>query len=51
MNLNVDLSMDLNMEMNVNMLDQLIFGGPAIRCECYQHQWLFLIAVMYSTKL
>ena len=27
------------------------FVGPAIRCQCYQHQYLFLIAVMYSTKL
>ena len=27
------------------------FVGPATRCQCYQHQWLFLIAVMYSTKL
>ena len=27
------------------------FVGPATRCHCYQHQWLFLIAVMYSTKL
>ena len=27
------------------------FVGPAVICQCYQHQWLFLIAVMYSIKL
>ena len=27
------------------------FVGPVIRCQCYQHQWFFLIAVMYSIKL
>ena len=27
------------------------FVGPATRCQYYQHHWLFLIAVMYSTKL
>ena len=24
--------------------------GPATRCQCYQHQWLFFITVMYSTN-
>ena len=27
------------------------FVGPATRCQCYQPQWLFLIAVIYSIKL
>ena len=26
------------------------FVGPATRCQCYQHQWLFFITVMYSTN-
>ena len=39
------------MEMNVNMLDPVDFVGPVTRCQWHQHQWLFLIAVMYSTKL
>ena len=25
--------------------------GPVIRCQCYQHQWLFPLEVMYSTML
>ena len=27
------------------------FVGPATRCQCYQPQWLFLIAVICSIKL
>ena len=47
----MNLNLDLSMEVNVNMLDQLILIGPVIRCQCYQHQWFFLIAVMYSIRL
>ena len=25
--------------------------GPVIRCQCYQHWWLFLPDVMYSTMM
>ena len=27
------------------------FVGPVIRCQCYQHQWLFLIVVVYFIRL
>ena len=48
----MNLNLDLSMEVNVNMLDQLILLVQlSFRCQCYQHQWLFLIAVMYSIKL
>ena len=42
---------ELECEFETGMFGSVDFGGSTTRCQCYQHKWLFLLVVMYSTIL
>ena len=38
-------------EFPFGLFGSIDFGCSSTRCQCYQHKWLFLLVVMYSTIL
>ena len=42
---------EFELEIGTGMFGSVDLGGSTTRCQCYQHKWLFLLVVMYSTIL
>ena len=42
---------ELECKCETGMFGSIDFGCSSTRCQCYQHKWLFLLVVMYSTIL
>ena len=42
---------EFELEIGTGMFGSVDLGGSTTRCQCYQHKWLFLLVVRYSTIL
>ena len=47
----VESGFEFELEIGTGMFGSVDLGGSTTRCQCYQHKWLFLLVVMYSTIL